>query len=488
MHLGAWKSSDDEKRKLRVRVATLERALEVQKKARRRLEKEIKELKCERKEDKKKIKELEKQCRELEQQRDRFRNMIFKPNTKPPKETEEGRGESGIIISKKQKQGGQKGHLGHGRKIPSQVDEVRRVYLERCPDCGGPLERSTSIEEHTVEDIPPIEQTRARVTRYERELQWCKKCQKTVKAVIEEVIPKSRLGINVLLYVFIHKYIARSTWETIVWSLDHWYGIKVSKGALIQMVHRARERLKKRYEQILEQIRGSPVKHADETGWRIDGVNHWLWGFFTKQQAYYVVEESRGKGVPEKILNGSHPDDVLVRDDYAAYRKLPFKHQSCWTHLLGNSGEAARQPCASVEVRKLHKKLKGMYASLCKIITQPFELEKRQAAYAYFSKELQHIIEVKYRHQDAKKIQARIANQGTNLLTALLYDNVPLTNNLAERGIRPMVVTRKISGGSRSWEGAKTHAVHMSILQTIIQQQQPLVPTLKNYLLPTLQN
>jgi len=489
MQLGFWKSKDEEKRKLRVRVATLERALAAQKKARIKLEQKVKELKWEKKEDRKRIKELEERCKELEQQRDRFRNMIFKPNVKHYHKVEgKSDEESEVPVFKKQKRGGQKGHPGRGRKIPERVDEVRRVYLEKCPNCGEALGRSNSIEEHTVEDIPPVEQTQSRVTRYETELQWCRKCKRVVKAVIEEVIPRSRLGINVLLYVFIHKYVARSSWDTIVWSLDHWYGIKVSKGALVRMVHRARERLEKEYESILEQIRASPVKHADETSWRIDGVNHWLWGFFTNRQAYYIIEESRGKGVPEKILNGSHPDDVLVRDDYAAYRKLLLKHQSCWSHLLGDSGEAAKQPGASAEVCRLHRNLKQMYASICKIIAQPFERGSRQVAYDHFSKEIQNIVKAKYHHQDTRKIQVRIANQGTNLLTALLYDNVPLTNNLAERGIRPMVVTRKISGGSRSLEGAKTHAVNMSILQTIRLQQQPLIPILKNYLLSTSQN
>jgi hypothetical protein len=363
------------------------------------------------------------------------------------------------------------------------VDEVRRIYLEKCPDCGEPLERGHSFETHTVEDIPPIEQTRAKVTRYEKERQWCGKCKKTVKAIIEGVIPKCRLGINALLYVFIHKYVVRSTWATIAWSLEHWYGIKVSQGALVQMVRRAQFRLEAKYAQILDQIRASPVKHADETSWRVDGENHWLWGFFTSQQAYYAIEESRGKGVPEKILNGSHPDDVLVRDDYAAYRKLPLKQQSCWTHLLRNSREAVQQPGASKEMHKLHRDLKQMFVDLTAVISQPYALVDRQIIHNKFSQKIGRIIETDFHNHDAKKIQARLAHQKYNLLTAVLHADVPLTNNLAERGIRPMVVTRKISGGSRSWKGAKTHAVNMSILQSIRLQQQPLVPTLKNYLL-----
>ena len=55
---------------------------------------------------------------------------------------------------------------------------------------------------------------------------------------------------------------------------------------------------------------------------------------------------------------------------------------------------------------------------------------------------------------------------------------MPLTNNLAERGVRPMVITRKISGGSRSRQGAKTHAVNMSIFQTLRTQKTNIVPKL----------
>lgn len=46
-----------------------------------------------------------------------------------------------------------------------------------------------------------------------------------------------------------------------------------------------------------------------------------------------------------------------------------------------------------------------------------------------------------------------------------------------------MVVMRKISGGSRSMMGAKTHAVNMSVFQTIQLRNQPLISTLQNLLL-----
>jgi len=46
------------------------------------------------------------------------------------------------------------------------------------------------------------------------------------------------------------------------------------------------------------------------------------------------------------------------------------------------------------------------------------------------------------------------------------HEDVEATNNIAERAIRPAVVMRKISGGSRSERGARTFETNMSVIQT----------------------
>lgn len=486
MQLGDWRSKDDEKRRLRVRVATLERAHRCQKEKSARLEEENKQLKEKLNVALAAISRLKEEKQKLEQQRDRYRDMVFKKNVKSKKPDEENQAGDAAFLSaakQKKKRGGQPGHRGSGRKKPQPVDEIKRVYLTHCPDCGEELPRSNETHSHTVEDIPAFEEPRTQVTQYEREWQWCNKCQKKVSAQPKGVIPRCRLGINLLLFVLIQKYGAKNSWETIVFNLRVMYGVVVSRGALVAMVHRVRLRLGKSYDALLEEIRGSPVKYADETSWRVNGINSWLWGFFTPRCAYYVVEESRGKGVPQEIFAGSHEDDVLVRDDYAAYAKLNMQQQSCWAHLLRKSREAAEDNRASQEVKNFHALLMTMFASLRELIGQPYQQKERTDAYECFKKQIETIINAKYQHKDSREIQTRIANQNTNLITAILYPNVPLTNNLAERQLRPMVVTRKISGGSRSWEGAKTHAVNMSIFQSLRLQQNPLVPALKNIIL-----
>jgi len=476
------RSKDEEKRQLRTHVSQLEQANKRQKEARKKIEQENRELKRQNKELRKQQKQLEREKEDLRKQRDRYRNMLFKSNVRAKKKSESEILEDDLRQKvKKNKRGGQKGHKGHGRKKPKEADVIKRVYVKNCPICGKRVKRSKKVNTHTVEDIP-LEKFKTEVTCYEIEEQWCGCCKKRVRAHPVGVIPKSRLGINILIYGLIQKYGARNSWPSILFTLKTYFNIEVSEGALINMMHRARKWLGPWYERILEEIRGSPVKYADETTWRIDGINHWLWGFFTEENAYYTVEKSRGKGVATEHLSESHHHDVLVRDDYPGYKNLPLQHQSCWAHLLRKSREAAADPHASKEVKELHEQLKKMYKKLRKIIELPFDVQKRNKKYEKYTDKIDEIIAAKYHQNDSKEIHTRISNQRTNLITALKYPNVPLTNNLSERCIRPFVVARKMSGGSRSEAGAKTQAVNMSILQTIKMQNLPLLSTLKENL------
>ncbi len=43
------------------------------------------------------------------------------------------------------------------------------------------------------------------------------------------------------------------------------------------MMHRGREWMGDKYNDLLEAIRGANVKYADETSWRVEGKNYWVW-------------------------------------------------------------------------------------------------------------------------------------------------------------------------------------------------------------------
>lgn len=453
-------------RHLRIKTATLERARAAQKDRADKLEEENKDL---RKENEK----LKEQLEKAKEQRDKFKGMIFKPNTESTKQ----------VISTRKRLGGQLGHRGASRKLPEVVDQVERIYFHHCPDCGNALRRTDSVETHTVCDLPAFSEVRVRVSEYQRERQWCSNCQKEVVPTPPGVIPHSRLGINLIIQILIWKYVCRMSLEIMVSTLAQTYGVEITESGLVNILKRTKRYLGEEYGKLLEAVRDSPVKQADETSWRINGLNGWLWVFLSKDSCYYTIEHTRGKGVAEKALAGSKGTDVLVRDDYAGYKKLKVLHQSCWRHLLGESKEVIGQKGASKEAKSLHHRLKKMYKQLERVVKLPFDMKEREAFHQAFEGRLKEVIDTEFISPDTRRVQTRIKNQGNNLITAIVHPDVPLTNNLAERQIRPAVVIRKISGGSRSDQGAESFAINMSIIQSLKMRNQPLVPTLRDLLL-----
>ena len=87
------------------------------------------------------------------------------------------------------------------------------------------------------------------------------------------------------------------------------------------------------YSQLQQAIRDSPVVHGDETGWRQDGHNGYLWSFSTPRVRYLLYRPSRAGAVVEEVL-GEEFDGVLVSDFYGAYNVYQGPHQRCWVHLL----------------------------------------------------------------------------------------------------------------------------------------------------------
>lgn len=473
-----------ELRYLRVTTATLKRANEALHKRIDSLEEDRKRLKKERNHFKKQKERLEKEIEKIKKQRDTYKGMIFKPNVDKKQSLNQS------VNSKspeKKKVGGQKGHKGNSRKLPEKVDFKKRVFLHHCPDCGGVLGRTDSIDSHTVEDIPYLGEIKTEVTEYQCERQWCGNCAKEVVATPAEVIPNSRLGIFLIIQVLIWKYACRMPIGVMVETLNQSYGLIITTGAVVDILKRAKRWFGVEYQTLLKIIRGSPIKHADETGWRINGLNGWLWAFLTRTEVYYTIEQTRGGGVAKAVLADSKEDDVLVRDDYSAYTNLKLNQQSCWAHLKRVTKEAAEKDNASEEIKVLYQQLMEMFAALQIITSLPFDYKKRLSFYQACQFALTQVVDQTFESEDAKDIQTRIKNQQktnhNNLLTALLFEDVPLTNNLAERQIRPAVVARKISGGSRSNTGAETFAVNMSVIQTIKLRNQPLIPTLHNLIL-----
>lgn len=457
---------------LRKQFATTWNAWQTQKQKNNTLEDKVKQLEQDKKSwDQERrdlqgaIKNLEDKLAALTVVKDKYQGMIFKAATPPP-------------VSGK-KRGGQTGHPGASRKKPMVIDYEKDVYLTNCPECDTPVPQTTATYERVVIDIPV---PTAVVTRYTIQRQWCSLCHQEVCGIPEGTLPHVRFGTSFLSWLLFQKYRMRTPLAKIKELALTTYQLPITEGGLQNLLRQLQKQLGNHYQEILKEIRKAPVKYADETTWRVSGQHHWCWLFATPKAAYYTIEATRGQGVPKKILEGSPPEAVLVRDDYAGYNIIVANHQSCWSHLLRVSHDLATLPSASEESQELHQELTRVFGELDGIVQTPFNQPRRGLAYRRYTRKLLAIERRTYVAGDSRKVQARITRQHQNLLTALLYENVPLTNNHAERQIRPMAVTRKISGGSRSKEGAAIHAVLMSVVQTMSLRGQNILETLPTLL------
>lgn len=448
----------EEAKNLRQENAVKIRAWENQKKKNTELLEELKGVKNELRDAKKENEKLKEALEAVTNHKDSIAKIIFKSAIE----------KKGKFPSDR-KRGGQLNHQGYGRKKPKKADHEIEAYLSHCPHCQTELNQSETKYERTVEDIPEVETVKVIVTRYTIQRQWCSGCQKEIHANPKNTLPGFRIGLNAIGFILFQKYNQRLPLQKIAESLRYQFGLKLKPGGIQNILHKSRKYFGKEYESIIKRIRKAKVKHADETGWRIEGRNGWCWMFKTTKEVCYVIVETRGKGIPKKIL-GEKPQGVLVRDDYGAYTKMNMEQQSCWAHLLRVSHDLAVKPTASKEITELHQELKIFFNEIKVISEKTFKIYERKKEHLKYHKKIEEIIGRNYESKeikDAKAIQTRIANQRDNLITAILHDDVPLTNNSGERQIRQVAIQRKISGGSRSNDGAKTQAVNMSIIQTL---------------------
>src|SRR6266702_823475 len=476
-------------RKLRIYSHQLERSITVQKDKNKSIDEENSTLR-------KKGRDLEKENEKLRDQLekakitiDTYKKMLFEKHKQTEVDQQQStdkqeNDQEKKTVSTKKKNGQKKGHAGTGRKKPEAIDEEVFCFVTSCPDCGNPVNRSESFHPHVITDIPTWRDMKPVITEYRIEYQWCKNCHKAVSAMPFGVIPGSRIGINIFLIILIWRYQLRLPFKKVSEILTMQYGIDLSPGGIVGITKRARKFFGKRYDDLLIEIRGAPVKHADETTWGMDGLLYWCWIFLTEKSVYYTIEESRGKGIPGRILKDAI--GILVRDGYAAYLKLPLIQQACFAHLYRKARDAKERKGASEEAQNLFKQIQQIYGILAEDVQRPFIKKEREELFEAYKTDLRKVSTRAYQSEDAKKVQTYLKNLGDNILTALLYENVPLTNNAAEQAARKIVIGRKISGGSRSQEGVKTHAVNMSIMETILKQKLPLFQTLESYLLESI--
>jgi len=366
---------------------------------------------------------------------------------------------------RRRKPGAKPGHAGKRREKPARIDEQQEHRLACCPHCRGELQRCNRSRTRIIEDIPAL--VEPVVTQHTIHRDYCPQCKKHVEPVVPDAMPRADLGHNVVALSSWFHYGLGLTLDQITDVLGFHMQTKLTPGGLIDAWHRLAAVLVAWYLQIAAEAKASSHLHADETGWRVNGITYWLWCFANDQCCYYMIDRSRGSPALQQFFTEAF-NGVLITDFWGPYAAVSADdRQYCLVHLLRDM-EAVDQHNHGAEWQAFAKRLR-------RLLRDGIRLRKR-ADYApgrypsrvrLLDQRLTALALEEPTDGDARRLTMRLRKHVDHIFTFLDYQDVPFENNFAERQIRPAVILRKNGQSNRSDRGAATQAVLMSVYRTL---------------------
>jgi transposase len=393
------------------------------------------------------------------------------------------------------KPGGQKGHKGHTLAQAEMPDLVINHYPGKCSNCGEASDTAISAgyQKRQVVDVPkprpPV------VTEHRAHACDCLHCGARTQAEFPEGVtapvqygPRiAALAIYLQTYHFIPE-------DRLAELLKDLYEIDISTATIAAMEHRKAEELAPVAEVIGEKVRQAPVKHLDETGYRIGGLTQWLHVAATLLLTFYHTSAKRGAILADVI-------GVAVHDHWKPYYTMQgVLHALCNAHhlrelkaLMEIEKEAwafemyhfLRRACHAVNAAKaqgltltpeLIAWLQKRYDS---IVAKGVAFHEAQPPPARKARSNGKKSRGRQRRRTGHNLLLRLQGRREDVLRFLTDFTVPFTNNLAEQALRMMKVRLKISGCFRTVDGANDFITLRTVLATARKQGWSLLQTLQ---------
>jgi len=369
-----------------------------------------------------------------------------KPNTEP---------------KERKPKGARPGHQGVGRKghENSSADRIVDVEAEGelCPECGAPLEKK-GWAQRSVIDTP---RQKAEKITFRVAKRYCPHCRRNVTPQPPGVLPKSLYGNQFIADAVEMHYLHGMPMGRVCEYLD------IGPGSLAKLFRRCADLFGGVTDGLIREYRQAPVKHADETGWRTDGRNGYVWLFATPDLSIFQFGKNRSSKVPQAIF-GKHPlPGTLVVDRYAGYNKVPCRTQYCYAHLLRNVEDLEKEFPDDKEIATFVAVTAPQLSLAMRLGTQPISDDEFYRRAAALRDEIKATMAQPAHHQGIRRIQDIFRENEHRLFHWAEDRAVPADNNLAERDLRPTVIARKVSFGSVTDAGARVRSTLSTVAVTI---------------------
>ena len=433
------------------------------------------------------IKQLERENEELKARLKALHQKQFKKNVKTHNKVNNapvhGSGIPSDESNNAKKRGAPTGHPGWFRKKPQKIDIHKNVPPpQKCPLCNSAdLSATNEKSTHVQEDI--VLTPRTVVTEFIHEMAYCNCCKQLVIKTEENELANAHIGpVTKAAAVFL-RYGLNIPYRKVQKLFEVFFGMRFVPASAMAFDRLTAKRGDALYEDIREKIRVASIIHADETHWREDGENRYLWYAGNQHLAFFHIDKHRSSDVATSILGNSF-DGLLITDRYAAYNAVNAKdRQTCLAHIITATKEIKEELLLRNTIHQDHTviafcdSLSELMKKTCKIAHEYKSNTLTQTNIETIKKNLFTQLDTICRDtltvKKAENLRAAIMDkqkQYYQLFTFLKYPGAPPTNNHAEQTLRGPVIFRKISFGTRSTYGSYSFCVNLSLMHTAIRQ------------------
>ena len=355
-----------------------------------------------------------------------------------------------------------KSRPGVGRMLHPNPDRVIDARLSACPKCEAAFPDAAQTPQQVYEriELPPVKPDVTRVRLFGGR---CACCGERVTAEAPPGLEQgSPFGQSIAAMVVYLHYAHAISMERLVTLLDELFSLSISEGAISNILARAREPLLDATAAIEAVVLASPVVCSDETSVRVKGKNWWEWLFVTAIAVLHVIKPSRGKAVVTALFGEIRPE-VWVSDMLGSQRGHGVLWQVCLAHLLRDAKYAIEDGDTAFSAPFRRLLLRAIAIGRRRETLKDTTL----AQYLYdLNRRLDRIITAVPIGKPGQKLRKRILANRAHLFVFMTRRDVPATNNVSERHLRPSVIFRKVTNGFRCEWGAETYAAFRSVVST----------------------
>ena len=382
------------------------------------------------------------------------------------------------------KTGGQKGHPGQTLRRTESPDATIDHFPEICQGCGGTLNgtAASGFSARQVFDLP--EPRPLIVTEHRAHRCVCVACGEQTQAPFPEGVTApvqygQRIGAFVL-YLLHYQLLPEQRLAALMADL---FGVTLATATIARISQTCAARFQGFAETVRDHVAAAPVKHMDETGFRIGGKTQWLHVACTLLLTFYRVSAKRGSllanvvgivvhdhwkpyytltGVVHALCNAHHLRELqalieIEKEDWAGGMWRLLRRACHATNLARERGVPLNPRLIALIERRYNTILKAgldYHEALPPLITAAVKAKRRGRP----------------PRRTGHNLLIRLRDRKSDVLRFLIDPTVPFTNNLAEQDGRMMKLRQKISGGFRSALGAEDFAVIRTLISTARKQ------------------